>query len=164
MTTLRIPDAGIALEGSGSSIAPLPAQAFAITLSDSVIEDMIKCVQSGEEIQLSLGNRPVSLFLSSLTVVSHTPRLPSELTVYSSPRLSTTDRNARPLPRQLKPPLSISSSRNHLSRSRKRHGSHKLHRFGKSLPHPISKQVRVKAPLGQEIYLHPRHLLSWIRT
>ena len=38
----------------------LPAQAFAISLSDSAIEDMIKRVQNGEGIQLSLGENPVS--------------------------------------------------------------------------------------------------------
>ncbi|ROT42273.1 COM1 protein [Sodiomyces alkalinus F11] len=69
MTTLKIPDAGLELEGSGSSISPLPAQAFAVTLSDGVIEDMIKCIQNGENIQLSLGNCPTFLYGSK----RHTP-------------------------------------------------------------------------------------------
>ncbi|KAL2755060.1 hypothetical protein ACRALDRAFT_1064774 [Sodiomyces alcalophilus JCM 7366] len=69
MTTLRVPDTGLELEGSGSSISPLPAQAFAVTLSDSVIEDMIKCVQNGEDIQLSLGSRPTFHYGSK----RHTP-------------------------------------------------------------------------------------------
>jgi hypothetical protein len=63
MPSLKVPDAGLHLEGPNSnSASSLPAQAFAITLSDSVIEDMIKCVQSGEDIQLSLGSSPVSCY------------------------------------------------------------------------------------------------------
>jgi hypothetical protein len=57
---LSIPDSGLALEGSAKAMAGLPTQAFGITLSDSVIEDMIKCVQDGQGIQLSLGSSPVS--------------------------------------------------------------------------------------------------------
>lgn len=70
MPALRIPDSGLLLEGSGSkSAASLPAQAFAITLSDNVIEDMIKCVQSGEDIQLSLGSSPVSCVFEQLQTI-----------------------------------------------------------------------------------------------
>lgn len=57
---VNIPDNGLLLESSAKVMAGLPTQAFAITLSDSVIEDMIKCVQDGGELQLSLGNSPVS--------------------------------------------------------------------------------------------------------
>ena len=61
MPSLKVPDSGLLLEGPGSKPSPsLPTQAFAITLSDNVIEDMIKCVQSGEDIELSLGSSPVS--------------------------------------------------------------------------------------------------------
>ena len=41
-------------------MAALPVQAFALTLSSSVIEDMIQSVQNGEGVKLSLGNNPVS--------------------------------------------------------------------------------------------------------
>lgn len=61
MATLRVPDLGLDLEGSGTSISPVPTQAFALTLSDSVIEDMIRSVRTGNDIQLSLGSKPVSL-------------------------------------------------------------------------------------------------------
>lgn len=47
----------------GSS-AELPQQALALTLSDDVLEDMIECIQNGQEIQLSLGDAPVSVPLS----------------------------------------------------------------------------------------------------
>lgn len=57
---LRVPDAGLSLEGSAKSMAALPPQAFAVTLDDNVIEDMIACVRNGQDIQLSFGNTPVS--------------------------------------------------------------------------------------------------------
>jgi hypothetical protein len=34
--------------------------AFGLTLTDGVIEEMIKCYQNGKRIQLSLGDHPVS--------------------------------------------------------------------------------------------------------
>jgi RNA polymerase II elongation factor ELL len=49
------------LGSSADSVAELPQQAFALTLSDDVIEDMIESVRNGQEIQLSLGDTPVSL-------------------------------------------------------------------------------------------------------
>jgi hypothetical protein len=55
---LAIPDSGLLLESSDSR--DLPLQAFGITLNDSVIEDMIRCVQNGQGIELHLGNGPVS--------------------------------------------------------------------------------------------------------
>ncbi|KAI0014712.1 hypothetical protein F4780DRAFT_767179 [Xylariomycetidae sp. FL0641] len=58
MSVLSIPEAGLQLEGSASSSDFLPMQAFGITLNDSVIEDMIKCVQKGQEIDLTLGSNP----------------------------------------------------------------------------------------------------------
>lgn len=60
MASLRVPDTGLQLESSAGASPGIPAQAFALTLSDNVIEDMIKCVQNGEDIQLSLGSSPVS--------------------------------------------------------------------------------------------------------
>jgi len=57
---LKVPDAGLALECSVKAMAALPSQAFAVTLNDKLLEDMIACVQNGQEIQLSLGDAPVS--------------------------------------------------------------------------------------------------------
>lgn len=60
MNSLKIPESGVLLKGSPSDDSdPVPQQAFAISLSDNVIEDMIKCVQDGEDIQLALGASPV---------------------------------------------------------------------------------------------------------
>lgn len=57
---VNIPENGISLESSAKVMAGLPTQAFAITLNDNMIEDMIKCVQDGGALQLSLGSTPVS--------------------------------------------------------------------------------------------------------
>jgi RNA polymerase II elongation factor ELL len=57
---LNISENGVMLESSARASAELPAQAFAISLSGSVIEDMIACVQNGGDIQLALGSNPVS--------------------------------------------------------------------------------------------------------
>ncbi|EEY17658.1 COM1 [Verticillium alfalfae VaMs.102] len=68
MASLKVPDAGLQLEGSADASVGVPTQAFALSLPDSVIEDMIRCVQNGEDIQLSLGNSPTFLYgLDSFT-------------------------------------------------------------------------------------------------
>ncbi|KAK4039833.1 hypothetical protein C8A01DRAFT_16220 [Parachaetomium inaequale] len=59
---LNISENGVLLESSARATAELPAQAFAISLSGSVIEDMIACVQNGGDIQLALGSNPKFLF------------------------------------------------------------------------------------------------------
>ena len=38
-------------------------EVFGLTLSDSVIEDMIKCFQNDKPLQLSLGEHPVSFHI-----------------------------------------------------------------------------------------------------
>lgn len=57
---LSIPDTGLHLESSAKTADTLPLQAFALTLSDNVIEDLIQRVQNGGDVKLSLGNVPVS--------------------------------------------------------------------------------------------------------
>ncbi|KAI5918346.1 hypothetical protein F4810DRAFT_596108 [Camillea tinctor] len=73
MSTLTIPDAGLQLESSPKSRDFLPMQAFGITLNDSVIEDMIKCFQKGQEIELTLGNNPTFHYGSKELDVSVPP-------------------------------------------------------------------------------------------
>ncbi|KAI0107348.1 hypothetical protein F4776DRAFT_645604 [Hypoxylon sp. NC0597] len=58
MSALAVPETGLLLESSANAGDYMPLQAFGITLSDSVIEDMIKCVQGGQEIELTLGSNP----------------------------------------------------------------------------------------------------------
>ncbi|KAI0881450.1 uncharacterized protein GGS22DRAFT_172189 [Annulohypoxylon maeteangense] len=73
MSALAVPDTGLLLESSANSSDHLPLQAFGITLSDSVIEDMIKCVQGGQEIELTLGSTPSFLIGSREQKVKTTP-------------------------------------------------------------------------------------------
>jgi RNA polymerase II elongation factor ELL len=60
---LNMPET-LVLSSSADMMSGLPQQAFALTLSDNIIEDMIACVQKGQEIQLSLGDTPVSYCFS----------------------------------------------------------------------------------------------------
>jgi RNA polymerase II elongation factor ELL len=64
MPSLAIPQSGLSL-GSFPAPSSKPVSAFpdvfGLTLTDEVIEEMIKCVQNGKPIQLSLGEHPVSL-------------------------------------------------------------------------------------------------------
>ncbi|KAF4999180.1 hypothetical protein FGRMN_2639 [Fusarium graminum] len=78
MNSLKVPESGLLLEGSTGKDASLPSQAFALSLSDVLIEDMIKCVQNGDGIQLSLGASPTLLFGSK----SHAIAPPSDSNPY----------------------------------------------------------------------------------
>ncbi len=62
---LYIPDDGLTLECSDDVMSDLPIQAFAITIDDDVIEEMIRCAENGEDIELQLGSNPVSLSTAS---------------------------------------------------------------------------------------------------
>lgn len=62
MAPLRVPGDGLLLSGSPGESESFPSQAFAITLSDDVIGDLVRCAQNGGDIELSLGSSPVSLF------------------------------------------------------------------------------------------------------
>jgi RNA polymerase II elongation factor ELL len=64
--TLKIPDGGLLLGAPSGKDNRVPQQAFAITLSDNVIESMINCVQNGGDIQLALGNSPVCFSFCNL--------------------------------------------------------------------------------------------------
>ncbi len=57
---LEIPDDGLELQCSDHVMVDLPIQAFAITIDDSVLEEMRLCAENGDDIKLSLGNSPVS--------------------------------------------------------------------------------------------------------
>ncbi|KAK8016409.1 hypothetical protein PG993_014598 [Apiospora rasikravindrae] len=58
MPALAIPDTGLQLESPTNNPNSLPMQAFGLVLNDDVIEDMIKCVQNGQNLELCLGNNP----------------------------------------------------------------------------------------------------------
>jgi RNA polymerase II elongation factor ELL len=63
MPSLIVPDEGLSLDCSQSATKAAGAAptALGLTLTDGVIEEMIRCVQNGKPIQLSLGTRPVSI-------------------------------------------------------------------------------------------------------
>ncbi|KEY70466.1 hypothetical protein S7711_08662 [Stachybotrys chartarum IBT 7711] len=73
MNSLKVPEQGLRLESNAGNESALPSQAFAITLSDNVIEDMIKCVQEGSGIQLALGSTPTLLYGSSSHQIERSP-------------------------------------------------------------------------------------------
>ncbi|KAL7789959.1 hypothetical protein V8C37DRAFT_385666 [Trichoderma ceciliae] len=57
MNSLKIPDSGLLLSGSGSE-SGLPPQAFHIQLDKSTIDAIIQSSRNGEELRLSLGQSP----------------------------------------------------------------------------------------------------------
>lgn len=60
MNSLKVPENGLLLAGSGSgSESAIPQQAFQLTLNSSVIEAMIRSARNGEEMRLDLGKSPV---------------------------------------------------------------------------------------------------------
>jgi hypothetical protein len=62
MPSLAIPESGVSLEGlreSFSKPGPGVPDVVGLTLTDGVIEEMIKCFQIGKPIQLSFGEYPV---------------------------------------------------------------------------------------------------------
>jgi hypothetical protein len=70
MPSLTIPVSGLSLgssQSSANSHAKYP-DIFGLTLSDTVIENMIKCVRSKNGLQLSLGNDPVSKIIPLTTI------------------------------------------------------------------------------------------------
>lgn len=60
MNSLKVPDSGLLLAGSGSD-SSLPPQAFHIQLDKSTIESIIQSSRNGEDLRLLLGQSPVSL-------------------------------------------------------------------------------------------------------
>ncbi|KPM38611.1 hypothetical protein AK830_g7936 [Neonectria ditissima] len=70
MNSLKVPESGWQLEGKSGQASNLPPQAFALTLSDNVIEDMIKFVQNGVQngipngkgLKLALGANPSFIY------------------------------------------------------------------------------------------------------
>lgn len=85
---LAIPENGLQLESSAKSSNFLPLQAFGLSLDDSVIEDMIKCVQNGDQIELALGNNPVSPHIISPFPTRLLYLLHDQQTIYHLPVLA----------------------------------------------------------------------------
>ncbi|OTB17226.1 hypothetical protein K445DRAFT_43163, partial [Daldinia sp. EC12] len=114
MAALTIPDAGLLLESSANSSDYLPLQAFGITLNDSVIEDMIKCVQGGQEVELTLGSNPSLTFGSGEQKVTTNPQSYDYDLYLTKPEDSASKAQRLPNPTMCilsKPPASILASR-----------------------------------------------------
>ncbi len=60
MNSLKVPEAGLTLEGASSQVDALPPQAFALSLSGDIVANLIKAARGGDGIQLALGKTPVS--------------------------------------------------------------------------------------------------------
>ncbi|KAJ2957576.1 hypothetical protein NQ176_g11237 [Zarea fungicola] len=58
MNSLKIPEAGLLLQGPLGQETPLPPQAFALSLSGNLVDSLVKAVRDGGSIQLSLGKAP----------------------------------------------------------------------------------------------------------
>lgn len=78
MMALEIPEAGLRLQRPSSLAANTTAHppAFALNLNNAVIEEMIECFKKGKEIQLCLGDNPVSRPFLYAVVVRTRPFLP----------------------------------------------------------------------------------------
>ncbi|KAH6609311.1 com1 regulatory [Trichoderma cornu-damae] len=61
MNSLKVPDSGLLLAGSGSETG-LPPQAFHIQLDKSTIDAIIQSSRNGEELRLALGQSPTLQF------------------------------------------------------------------------------------------------------
>lgn len=64
MNSLKVPEAGLTLEGSSGQVDAIPSQAFALTLSGDVVANLIKASRGGDGIQIALGKTPVSFVCS----------------------------------------------------------------------------------------------------
>ncbi|KAI0473968.1 hypothetical protein GGR56DRAFT_649828 [Xylariaceae sp. FL0804] len=73
MPAVPVPDAGLQLSSPTASKNLLPLQAFGLTLNDNVIEDMIRCVRKGQELELTLGSNPSFQYGSKEQMVTATP-------------------------------------------------------------------------------------------
>jgi len=102
MPSLVIPESGLSLGSSHHSAkhASSAPNIYGLTISDDVIDQMIRCVQSGKEIQLSLGQHPVSFqftvggFLqarvaASVAIVAIVDRKHNTTRIASQPHLLT---------------------------------------------------------------------------
>lgn len=59
MNSLKVPEAGLTLEGPSGQVAAIPPQAFALSLSGDVVANLIKAARGGDGIELALGKNPV---------------------------------------------------------------------------------------------------------
>ncbi|KAJ3476201.1 hypothetical protein NLG97_g9202 [Lecanicillium saksenae] len=59
MNSLKVPEAGLLLQGPSGQETPLPPQAFALSLSGSIVDSLVRAAREGSSIQLALGKTPL---------------------------------------------------------------------------------------------------------
>lgn len=75
MNSLKIPEAGLLLQGPLGQETPLPPQAFAFSLSGNLVDSLVKAVRDGGSIRLSLGKAPVRTGTQGLLFLSRRMKL-----------------------------------------------------------------------------------------
>ncbi|KAJ6442963.1 COM1 regulatory protein [Purpureocillium lavendulum] len=61
MNSLKVPEGGLMLDGTPGE-SPAPPQAFVVSLSDDVINQMIQSARNGDDLHLSTGKNPTLLY------------------------------------------------------------------------------------------------------
>lgn len=59
MNSLKVPESGLLLDGSSEGDDDFPPQAFFLSLSDDVVQNLVQSARNGEDLHLALGNAPV---------------------------------------------------------------------------------------------------------
>ncbi|PVH76350.1 hypothetical protein DL98DRAFT_293277 [Cadophora sp. DSE1049] len=107
MPSLVIPGSGLTLQssqGAASKAGSSPPDVFGLTLTDAVIEEMIKCVQNGKGLQLSFGEQP-SLSYGSKVQDLQTSDDPFTYDIFQSTNSSDSDSSTADMSSQLRPDI-----------------------------------------------------------
>ncbi|KAK0118047.1 hypothetical protein ONS95_012357 [Cadophora gregata] len=107
MPSLVIPESGLTLhssQGSPSKAGSSPPDVFGLTLTDSVIEEMIRCVQNGKELQLSFGEQP-SLSYGTKVQNLQTSDDPFTYDIFQSANTSDSDSSTADMSSQQRPDM-----------------------------------------------------------
>ncbi|KJZ77429.1 hypothetical protein HIM_03153 [Hirsutella minnesotensis 3608] len=62
MNSLKVPEGGLMLEAPSEGDSPSPSQAFFLSLSDNIVEDLIQSARNGADLHIALGNIPTLHF------------------------------------------------------------------------------------------------------
>ncbi|KAF4510223.1 hypothetical protein G6O67_002129 [Ophiocordyceps sinensis] len=62
MNSLKVPESGLLLDGSSEGDDDFPPQAFFLSLSDDVVQNLVQSARNGEDLHLALGNAPTLHF------------------------------------------------------------------------------------------------------
>ncbi|KAM4058452.1 COM1 regulatory protein [Hirsutella rhossiliensis] len=62
MNSLKVPESGLLLDGPSEGDSSSPPQAFVLSLSDAVVQNLVQSARNGEDLHLALGNIPTLHF------------------------------------------------------------------------------------------------------